>query len=266
MTVRAKGRPSRGVAFPVVCREVGDHAFHRGARIPARPRAGHLIAARHRHRDAIRIKQQRRRVVAQPGGRIEGAVDPPRVDLSRLHVGHEHMPEIRRPVPQRVQRNHAGRPRVIDIVEQQQVQPCSRAGPHREVGAAVDPMGAQWRGTGARHGRMDGRDELADAFAVLGHRCPRTPLPTRRRRRRAGRRRIGVIGDWAWLRSLKLQGESGRSAMDRSRPRLDPQPAVASIAIFNRTRRAFPNLRGYVLNVQHTPPPTCGPRNQHRRC
>ena len=108
---------------------------------------------------------------------------------------------------------------------------------------------------------MDGRDELTDASqssdtAALGHRC-----------------QLGAVvgaqgsGQSAWSKAGPGSGRRNCKVNLDDRRWIGPDSqTVASIAIFNRTRRAFPNLRGYVLNVQHTPPPTFGPRNQHRRC
>ena len=191
------GAPERApqglVTFPVVGRQVGDDALHGGAGVAIGPAAGHpVVAFRNRHREAVRVEQHRGRVVPQPGGRVEAAVHPPRVNLPGAYAGHEYVPEAGGAVVRRIQRDGAGRRRVVDVVEQQQVDLGGRARPDREVRAALARPGTE-RARAAGGGATRHRRHASRRRARLSGPC-RTPTGNTKMEPSSSGVRIGPAG------------------------------------------------------------------------
>ncbi len=139
MMVCADGRQQRRVALPVVGGRIDDHALHRSRGIVAGlAGGGAAVAIRHHDAPAIGVEKDLRGIEAQAVRGLERPVDAIAIDLARPQAGDEHVPVVVGAIGGRVDPDHARWLRVVDAVEEQQLDPGRVLGEHAEV----HPVGA----------------------------------------------------------------------------------------------------------------------------
>ncbi len=143
----APGVAERPVALPVVLLDVDDHALHRARGVGRGARLDPSVGGGGRDRAAVRVEEDAGGVEAQSVVRVPRPVRGEAVELAGADPGDLDVPVVAGPVDRRVEPDDPGRGRVIDRVEQEQVEADRAPGVDAEVGAI-----------GGEHRRPAGRD------------------------------------------------------------------------------------------------------------
>ena len=148
-----EGPPEGLVAFPVVCRQVRDQALHGDGGVVARGGRGDtVVAGGQGHAAAVGIDQHLVRSEAQPRLRCLRPVDSVAIDLAGAESRHEAVPIVVGPVANGIERDHPCGPRVIDGVEEQQLDSGGTGRIDREIHAVRLRIGPEWVGQAASDG------------------------------------------------------------------------------------------------------------------
>src|SRR5262249_51423035 len=134
------------IALPVVGRHVEHDALHRRAGIVARAaRIGWSVTLWNRDSAAVGIEENLGRIEAHAARGIERSADLIAVQLARSDVRHEHMPVVIGAIGRWIQANDPRRPRVVDVIEEEQLDAARVLREDAEIDAARRGLCAQQR-------------------------------------------------------------------------------------------------------------------------
>ncbi len=183
MIVRAEGRRSGRVAFPIVGGRIRHHALHRRGGVVAGLGGGcAAVFRRHHHAAAIGIQQHLGRIEPHPARRIGRPMHAIAIELARLHSRHECVPVVIGPVDVRIQFDGPAGPGVVRPVEEQQFHARGGAREQAEVRAAAAEGGAErMAAAGLESCFMRIGNALKSAPSLQRRLCRRRALPGWRR-------------------------------------------------------------------------------------